>query len=113
MLRYFSEDEFMMGAKNVYNKMDETFLLLLDELRDRFGHPMHINSSFRTPEWNFTVGGAKNSQHLKGNAVDVKCTDAKLRALLVKEALGLGLSVGVAKTFIHLDNREQQIVFTY
>lgn len=112
-LRYFTEDEFVMGNKNVYLKMNDIFLLEIDELRHQLKLPIKINSSYRTKEYNAQIGGSKNSMHLQGRAVDVHCIDGIYRQKIVKEALMLGFTVGVAKTFIHLDNRETQILFTY
>lgn len=37
------------------------------------GHPLRINSAYRTPEYNKMVGGAANSQHVAGNAIDLSC----------------------------------------
>ena len=112
-LRYFPESEFTMDGVNVFTKMDETFLALLDQCRHIAGVGFVITSSYRSPEKNKAVGGASNSMHLYGRAVDVVATDGKVRAKIVKAALSLGLSVGVMKNAIHLDNREGQVLFHY
>jgi len=112
-MKYFKDDEFVMGEEIVYSKMNRQFLSLLDALRENVGFPLKINSSYRSKEYNDHVGGAKDSQHLKGIAVDIACFDSKERAYIVAHALLLGLTVGVAKTFLHIDNRENQILFTY
>ena len=44
---------------------------LLEDLRSHFGKPVTINSGYRCTVHNANVGGAKNSQHLKGTAADV------------------------------------------
>ena len=51
--------------------------------------------------------------HLKGRAVDLHCKDAIKRAKIVKEALFYGLSVGASNNFVHVDNRETQMLFCY
>lgn len=102
-----------MGHTNVFDKMDTSFLIALDDLRENAGVPLQINSSYRSRIWNKSVGGASRSFHLKGKAVDVSCTDSKIRFKIIKEAIALGLTVGVAKLFLHLDNRRNQIIFTY
>ena len=112
-LRYFPESEFTMDGVNVFTKMDETFLALLDQCRHIAGVGFVITSSYRSPEKNKAVGGASNSMHLYGRAVDVVATDGKVRAKIVKAALSLGLSAGVMKNAIHLDNRERQVLFHY
>ena len=112
-LRYFDKSEFIMGTVEVYDKMDECLLMSLDDLRNEVGQPLHINSSYRSEEYNKKIGGSPKSKHLLGKAVDLHCTDSLLRLKIVKNALPLGFTVGVAKTFIHLDLRETQIMFTY
>ena len=40
-------------------------------LREWAGHPIKINSFFRCDDLNSAIGGAKSSQHLKGQAIDI------------------------------------------
>ena len=112
-LNYFSKSEFKMGKVNVSDKMDMVFLLLLDELRGKVGQSLKINSSFRDKAYNDSIKGALKSKHLKGIAVDLACNNSTLRAAIVYHALDLGLTVGVGSTFVHVDNRNKQIMFTY
>ena len=42
-----------------------------EPLRVWYGKPIKINSFFRCKELNEAVGGAKNSQHTKGEAIDM------------------------------------------
>jgi hypothetical protein len=44
------------------------------KLVDAYGQPLTINSAYRDPQKNDDVGGAKGSQHLHGNAIDVDVT---------------------------------------
>lgn len=44
---------------------------VLDPLREMYGKPITVNSGYRCPKLNATVGGAKNSQHMKGEAADI------------------------------------------
>ena len=44
----------------------------LEELRLRCNEPIIINSGYRSPEVNRLAGGAKNSNHLTGCAVDIR-----------------------------------------
>jgi zinc D-Ala-D-Ala carboxypeptidase len=93
------------GCSHNFN-MDLHFVMLLQELRTRCGFPLVINSGYRCPEWNEKVGGVVDSWHTKGLAVDIHCVDSIRRLAIVKHAMALGFSdIGVAKTFIHLDNR--------
>lgn len=47
---------------------------ILQPMRDSLGIPIIINSGFRCQRVNDKVGGVWNSQHLLGQAVDIKVT---------------------------------------
>ena len=113
VLIYFEPHEFVMGDDNVFHRMDGELLMKLDLLRAIVNEPLHVTSSYRSKSYNSAVGGSKTSYHLQDRAVDLKCDNGTLRAKIVKAALKYKLSVGVAKNFIHIDNRSSQIVFTY
>ena len=44
----------------------------LEVLRLRAGNPIRINSGYRSPQLNKKIGGAANSNHLTGCAVDIR-----------------------------------------
>ena len=44
---------------------------VLDPLRELYGNPIVVSSGFRSLDLNRAVGGAKNSQHMKGEAADI------------------------------------------
>lgn len=44
----------------------------LDPIRERWGKPIIVTSGYRCPELNAAVGGAPTSQHMKGEAADIK-----------------------------------------
>ena len=44
----------------------------LEVLRNKVGHPIVINSGYRSPQLNRKVGGAANSNHLTGCAADIR-----------------------------------------
>lgn len=48
---------------------------ILEPLRIFAQQPIHINSGFRTPALNNAIGGARNSQHMKGEAADIRIPD--------------------------------------
>jgi zinc D-Ala-D-Ala carboxypeptidase len=43
---------------------------VLQPLRDWYGKPITITSGYRSPELNKAIKGAKNSDHMRGQAVD-------------------------------------------
>ena len=49
----------------------------LQVLRDEIGKPITITSGYRSPKHNKAIGGAKNSQHILGNAADFKVAGMK------------------------------------
>jgi hypothetical protein len=80
-----------------------------DQLTGYFG-PIGVKSGYRGPEHNRNVGGARNSQHTRGKAIDLdtKNLDATTRQQLLAAAYdnpkigGIGLYPSGA---IHLDTR--------
>ena len=104
-LKWFKNTEFdSKDLPNSWVNMDFEFMKLIDELRDRVGSPIIINSAFRTKSHNLKVGGKSNSSHTRGLAVDLKVSSSEHRFLMVKCALELGITrIGIYKTFIHLD----------
>lgn len=47
---------------------------VFEPLRAFRGGPIKVNSGYRSPEYNKKIGGAKNSQHMKGEALDLPLT---------------------------------------
>lgn len=45
---------------------------VLQPLRDKLGFPISISSGYRCPKVNKAIGGAKGSQHEKGQAADLE-----------------------------------------
>ena len=117
-VRYFNYSEFdspdVQGSGQL---MDKELLEMLDDVRDKFDKPIHINSGYRTPQHNEDVGGTENSSHLKGLAVDIACDNSIDRFDLINCLLDVGFSrVGVAGTFIHADidsDKAQGVMWTY
>lgn len=55
---------------------------VLDPLRERYGHPIHVSSGYRCPRLNKAVGGSATSQHMTGEAADIYVTNVKDKAML-------------------------------
>ena len=60
---------------------------VLDPARTLLGKPISVSSGFRCEELNRRVGGAKNSQHLKGEAADLQCYDCEYLFKLIRNNL--------------------------
>lgn len=87
-----------------------------ERVRAIYGAPILISSAYRTPEYNAKLnggkGGAKNSQHCAGRALDLAPAKggpqalAKLRlAVIQARQEGLLRGVGIYRNFVHLDVR--------
>ena len=64
------------GIKNMPNpeqtdNLRELCVNVLEPIRKHFQIPIFISSGFRSKELNNAIGGAKNSQHVSGEAVDI------------------------------------------
>jgi uncharacterized protein YcbK (DUF882 family) len=90
-------------------EMEKEFVVLLQALRDAWGKPLTILSGYRCIEHNTKVGGAKNSQHVLGKAVDISIVNMdglqkfKLLDLIYKTGF---TGIGLHKQFFHVDNRQ-------
>lgn len=58
---------------------------VLEPARERLGKPIVVNSGFRCPIHNVAVGGAANSQHVRGEAVDITCDDNNGLAEIIEQ----------------------------
>jgi hypothetical protein len=64
---------------------------LLDPLRGAYGKPIRVNSGYRSPEVNQAVGGARNSQHVRGEAADITAGSVEENRKLFDLVQQLGL----------------------
>lgn len=93
----------------VRDAVRELTVRVLQPLRDRVGHPLHINSGYRCPELNRAVGGAATSQHAKGEAADVAADDPLALAAAARNTPEIWREIDqmiVYPTFVHLSHRK-------
>tara|TARA_R100000742_G_C4265446_1_gene83465 strand:+ start:405 stop:758 length:354 start_codon:yes stop_codon:yes gene_type:complete len=107
-LKYFKRKEFTCKCGCNHNNINSELLEMLDEARKMAKLPFVISSGYRCenhPE------SKKNptSSHIKGLAVDIKCSDSKSRAIIL-DALGfVGFKrFGLHDSFIHADIDESK-----
>lgn len=89
-------------------KIDERLLDLLEKIRNYVGKPVHINSGYRSPEYNATLKNASpRSQHCNGKAADIRVEGVtpKQIADIAECYLGSSGGIGIYKTFTHVDVR--------
>lgn len=83
----------------------------LEKIRSHFGGSITITSGYRTKTYNLKVGGATNSAHIYGQAVDFKVYNANgvlvdsKDVCLWLEAVGYPYSIGYIKTATHIDSK--------
>lgn len=62
-------------TEEVVENLRALCLEVLQPLRDHLGKPVVVSSGYRCKDLNRKVGGVENSQHLKGEAADIKVRD--------------------------------------
>ncbi len=78
--RNFALSEFERTSTGLPNKVPDALIPKLQDLcehvlepvRAHFGKPVRINSGYRSPAVNKAVGSKPNSQHARGEAVDLE-----------------------------------------
>ena len=78
----------------------------LDDLRAVCGFPFVVTSGYRCPEHNQSVSSTGASgPHTTGRAVDIRIDNSAMRFELLRRAIEGGFRrMGIAKTFIHIDD---------
>ena len=99
---FFADKEFTRSATadklGISNEPDEAAWQRLYALRDNIlnparkllGRAIHITSGYRSPELNAAVGGAANSQHVTGEAVDISTRNRTANQRLFATLVSLG-----------------------
>jgi hypothetical protein len=88
---HFTLEEFINSKKYPDNKpslqvvasLTYGCLMLLEPAREAIGSPIIVNSGFRNPRVNALVGGVAGSQHLVGQAADIRPKNPAKFQLLV------------------------------
>lgn len=86
--------------------IDTDLLVVLEDVRTHFGgKPVTVNSGYRCPDHNASVGGVEDSQHVEGKAADITVADTsptEVHAYLDSRHEG---GLGLYSTFVHIDVR--------
>lgn len=64
---------------SVIARMEVLATTVFEPIRALLGVPLQVNSGYRSPELNKAVGGAKDSAHTRGEAVDIVPLGVPLR----------------------------------
>lgn len=92
-MKYFKIEEFTKTSTGLPNVPDaqqrrniEALITdVLDSARAELGAPVTVTSGFRSEAVNAKIGGAKNSQHCRGEAADLVCADKKRLFEIIKK----------------------------
>ncbi len=116
MANYFSDNELKCKCGCGLLKLAPAFKEHLNQLREEFGLPMHPTSCCRCSKHNKAIGGHKKSLHVGDNPyhktggacavdLDISKYSKDEREQLIFLAGCNKWSVGLGKTFLHLDLR--------
>ena len=99
-MKYFTESEF-----NEFEKMDSKLLEKLDQLREAYGYPIKLTSTYRSPDHPIEAKKEKPGEHSHGAAVDIACVGGEATFKLVKAAIKVGFTrIGISRknNFVHV-----------
>lgn len=93
--------------------VSDELVSILQQIRTKFGKPVVINSAFRTPTHNKSVGGATTSQHLYGLAADIRIDGISPKTIYnyVETLMPNKGGIGLYPTFVHVDVRPNKTRF--
>ena len=104
--------KFKLGSPDILQGINPTALSKLARLQEAVNQPLTISSGYRNPLLNKRVGGAKMSQHMRGNAIDIKIPGASAAetADIIRKAseIGFGGIGGYRPGSIHVDVASQR-----
>lgn len=112
--KYFKLNE-PTGQFSTVARLNPELVHLLDKARDLAGVPFVITSGYRDEAYNKKVGGAKDSAHLKGLAVDIRFKNSVELFAIVNGLLKAGFNrIGISfnGNFVHvdIDNKKQPML---
>lgn len=104
----------MIKGSELLNNCVNEILQLASGLEAKYG-TIVITSGYRSPEYNKSVGGAKDSFHTKGMAIDVYVPDVspiKVAAWVLDNYSRInGLGIDVYRGYSHFDCRVDKKTF--
>ena len=101
VIKYFRPEE--LGA---WWELEVNLITRADQFREALGVPVKVASAFRTPEQNRDAGGAPDSQHLYGRALDLQPRGSNIFSnFIAAERVGFN-GIGLYDDgHIHVDTR--------
>ena len=109
-IKWFKREEFACKCGRRYcngypAEMQEAVVKIADAARDHFGKPAHVVSGLRCRKWNAHEGGVANSQHMYGEAIDLRIDGVGAEELrqFVSTQPGHRWSYCINSTNVHFD----------
>ena len=109
-IRYFTREEFACKCGGQFcngypAEMQEAVVKIADAARAHFGKPAHVISGLRCRQWNAHEGGVANSQHMYGEAIDLRIDGVPAETLrqFVSAQPGHRWSYCINSTNVHFD----------
>ena len=109
-IKYFKPGEFRCKCGGLYcngypAEMQESVVKIADAARAHFGKPAHVISGLRCQKWNAHEGGVANSQHMYGEAIDLRIdgVDSETLRQFVAKQPGHRYSYRINGTNVHFD----------
>lgn len=86
-----------------------------EALRAAVGLPLVVLSAYRTPAHNRAVGGARDSQHVQGRALDLRPPDGwdPIALAAVARDIPTIRGLGVYPRFVHIDVRPSSFLVVW
>lgn len=107
---HFRVQEFACKDGCKFVLISKILIRVLEELRQKIGEEIYINSGFRTPTHNKAVGGTLLSYHQYGMAADIRAKTKSPKELydILDEILEGWGGLELHETFVHVDTRMKQ-----
>ena len=109
-IKHFRRDEFKCKCGGRYcngypAEMQEAVVKIADAARAHFGKPAHVISGLRCQKWNAHEGGVANSQHMYGEAIDLRVdgVDSETLRQFVASQPDHRYSYRINSTNVHFD----------
>ena len=108
------DGEYILWLPHVDSRVKPEVVENLENLSKIVGYQLQVTSGYRSPQYNASVGGAKKSQHMLGNATDIvqRGLTNQQRADFIQAAIDSGFTaIGVYNTFTHIDIRGAKVAW--
>lgn len=109
----FTKEEFSCKCCNECD-INPKLVNRLQLVRDIVGVPIYINSGYRCEHHNKQVGGSSNSQHVLGNAADIRIKNHSVKEMYeICKHFFTGIGIYPEQNFIHVDVRDNPTTWVY